>query len=116
MGLLRSFQITNIFPNLTVMENLVIHGQLHGMTAKSARKQAVHWSEVMDFREYLGSYPDKLSFGHQRRVCFARTLLHDPEVILLPDEPYRFGPPDAAELGARLPAGYRPVPETLIEG
>ncbi len=71
---------------LTVLENLTIFAQLHGLPRKSARRQALRWAILLGFRDYLGSYPHKLSFGHSRRVSFARALIHNPDVILL-DEP-----------------------------
>lgn len=79
-------QISDLDNELTVQENLVLYGQLHGMSAADAKQKSEHWADVMDFRPFLNTYPDELSFGHQRRICFARALIHDPEIILL-DEP-----------------------------
>ncbi len=79
-------QKSNLDDEMTVLENLILSGQLHGMNRKDALSRAKHWSEVLNFSQHINDYPPVLSFGHQRRVCFARALLHDPEVILL-DEP-----------------------------
>ncbi len=72
--------------SLNIFENLVIYGQLHGLTAKEARRKAVKWAEKLDFKSRLKDMPCHLSYGHKRKVCFARAMIHDPEVILL-DEP-----------------------------
>jgi len=79
-------QISNLDHDLTISENLVLYGQLHGMSARKSAGKAREWAERMGFKHHLNDFPRTLSFGHQRRVCFARAMIHDPEVILL-DEP-----------------------------
>jgi len=79
-------QVSNLDGELNIFENLTIYGQLHGMTARNAKRQAILWSEKLQFKPNLRDMPYMLSFGVQRKVCFARALIHDPEVILL-DEP-----------------------------
>ena len=79
-------QTINLDDELTVMENLSIYGQLHGLTSAQATSNALYWAEILGFTQLLKKYPYKLSHGFQRKVLFARSLIHDPEVLLL-DEP-----------------------------
>lgn len=79
-------QVSNLDEELNVFENLFVYAQLHGLSAKTAKKKAVLWADKLQFKSSLFEMPDTLSFGMQRKICFARALIHDPEVILL-DEP-----------------------------
>ena len=79
-------QIINLDDELTVLENISIHGQLHGLSSGDARKSTLEWAKLLELTSYLHQYPDSLAYGVQRKVLFARALVHDPEVILL-DEP-----------------------------
>jgi ABC-2 type transport system ATP-binding protein len=79
-------QTINLDEDLTIFDNILIHGQLHGLTNAEANKNTLHWAELLNFSEFLNQYPSKLAYGLQRKILFARTLVHDPEVLLL-DEP-----------------------------
>ncbi|MBC8213737.1 MAG: ABC transporter ATP-binding protein [Candidatus Marinimicrobia bacterium] len=79
-------QISNLDDDLTILEQLIIYGQLHGLSEQQAKDSAYYWADVLDFKNLLREYPSHLSFGHQRKICFARAIVHNPEVILL-DEP-----------------------------
>ena len=71
---------------LTVIENLTIYGQLHGLTNTQASKNALHWATILEFTDLLNQYPYDLAYGYQRKILFARSLVHEPEILLL-DEP-----------------------------
>jgi ABC-type multidrug transport system ATPase subunit len=79
-------QISDLDKELTIIDQLIIDAQLHDVDEKKATKSIMNWAEVLDFTQFLSKYPEQLSFGHQRIICFARALIHNPEVILL-DEP-----------------------------
>ena len=79
-------QTVNLDENLTILDNISIHGQLHGLTPAEANKNTLHWADLLNISEFLNQYPSKLAYGLQRKILFARTLVHDPEVLLL-DEP-----------------------------
>ena len=79
-------QTVNLDEDLTIFDNISIHGQLHGLTHAEANKNTLHWAGLLNISEFLNQYPSKLAYGLQRKILFARTLVHDPEVLLL-DEP-----------------------------
>ena len=79
-------QTVNLDEDLTIFDNISIHGQLHGLTHAEAKKNTLHWADLLNFSEFLNQHPRKLAYGLQRKIMFARTLVHDPEVLLL-DEP-----------------------------
>ena len=79
-------QTINLDDELTVMENLSISGQLHGLTSTQSKKNTLHWADILGFIKFLNQYPDELAYGFQRKVLFARALVHDPKVLIL-DEP-----------------------------
>jgi len=79
-------QTINLDDDLSVFDNISIHGQLHGLTSVEAKNNTLHWADLLDFSQYMKQSPSKLAFGLQRKILFARTLVHDPKVLLL-DEP-----------------------------
>ena len=79
-------QTIDLDDELTVLENLEIFGQLHGLSARDAHTNALDWAERLNFGNNLQRMPQDLSHGNKRLVQFARALVHDPQVIIL-DEP-----------------------------
>jgi ABC-2 type transport system ATP-binding protein len=79
-------QQVNLDNELTVFENLDIHGRLFGMNAKQRRDRIdtlLRYVELDDRRQSLGK---QLSGGLKRRLMIARALLHQPKILFL-DEP-----------------------------
>jgi general L-amino acid transport system ATP-binding protein len=81
------FQQFNLFPHLTVLENLTI-GQVWGYGAgrAKARERAEAFLERVNLADQRDKYPAQLSGGQQQRVAIARALCLHPQVILF-DEP-----------------------------
>ena len=81
------FQSFQLFPLLTVMENVCYPMKLNGRTKKDAVKRAGELLELMGItKEKHKRYPSQLSGGEQQRVAIARALSTGAK-ILLADEP-----------------------------
>jgi ABC-type polar amino acid transport system ATPase subunit len=81
------FQQFNLFPHLTVLENLTL-GPMKalGLSEKDAKKIAYKLIERVKIPEQANKKPSQLSGGQQQRVAIARSLCMDPKIMLF-DEP-----------------------------
>lgn len=81
------FQHFNLFPHLTVSENITLAPvELKKMSKEEARQRALELLKMVGLEEKIDDYPDSLSGGQQQRVAIARALAMNPEVMLF-DEP-----------------------------
>ncbi|MFT5503838.1 MAG: ABC-type polar amino acid transport system ATPase subunit [Gammaproteobacteria bacterium] len=81
------FQSFNLFPHLTVVENLMLAPRLVRKTSKAEnREKAMQLLERVKITDQADKWPSALSGGQQQRVAIARALCMNPEVILF-DEP-----------------------------
>ena len=81
------FQQFNLFPHLTVLENLTLGPIRTRKIVKSqADELAMHYLERVHIPEQAEKYPAQLSGGQQQRVAIARSLCMDPSIMLF-DEP-----------------------------
>ena len=71
---------------LTVMENLLIYGRYFDLSYKEARRRADELLDFVQLTEKVDSQVEPLSGGMKRRLTIARSLINEPDVILL-DEP-----------------------------
>tara|TARA_B100001029_G_scaffold177181_1_gene181389 strand:+ start:155 stop:1081 length:927 start_codon:yes stop_codon:yes gene_type:complete len=79
-------QVTNLNYELSIFDNIILYGQLHGLSYKEAKNNTLNWIEILKLDSFLNQPISSLSYGIQRKILFARSLVHDPEVLLL-DEP-----------------------------
>ncbi|WP_285414759.1 ABC transporter ATP-binding protein [Variovorax sp. efr-133-TYG-130] len=96
LGLARSFQITNIFPKLTVFENIRLAVmRLHGLQYnfwtfidrdRGIREQTERLLELVRLQSRAATVAGEMAYSEQRSLEIAMTLASDPKVILL-DEP-----------------------------
>jgi polar amino acid transport system ATP-binding protein len=78
------FQSFNLFPHMTAIENVTLAARkVHKMPRTTARERGVALLAQFGLAGKEKSYPDRLSGGQQQRVAFARTLMTDPQVVLL---------------------------------
>jgi putative ABC transport system ATP-binding protein len=80
------FQLFNLFPFLTAVENVETPLLLSGMNSGLAREQAKMLLRELGMGDRLYHRPTELSGGQQQRVAVARALINDPAIIL-GDEP-----------------------------
>lgn len=81
------FQQFNLFPHMTVVENIIEAPILvNGVSKKLATQRAMELLEKVDLTSKRNAYPSALSGGQQQRVAIARALAMEPDVMLF-DEP-----------------------------
>ena len=81
------FQQFNLFPHLTVLENLTLAPmKARGLSSKEANDIAKQYLERVQIPEQANKYPSQLSGGQQQRVAIARSLCMRPKFMLF-DEP-----------------------------
>ena len=92
-GIGRTFQLTRIFPRLTVLENMHVAAQRQGIRALLSRWSSSHEQQrALELLDFVGLAPLKdvpaanLSYGQKKLLEFAYILIAEPKVILL-DEP-----------------------------
>ncbi len=93
LGVGRTFQLTRVFPRLTVMENMHVAAQRNDLKGLLSRWSSTHeQSRALELLEFVGltSLKDmpagNLSYGQKKLLEFAFVLIAEPQVILL-DEP-----------------------------
>ncbi|MBT8446019.1 MAG: amino acid ABC transporter ATP-binding protein [Gammaproteobacteria bacterium] len=81
------FQQFNLFPHLSVLDNLTLAPvKVRGLARAAAEELAFHFLDKVRLREHAHKKPGQLSGGQQQRVAIARALCMEPRVMLF-DEP-----------------------------
>jgi ABC-2 type transport system ATP-binding protein len=75
-----------IYDNLTVIEYLQFYSAAYGVAGDVALNRAYELLELVNLKDKADEYVDGLSRGMKQRLCLARTLVHNPDIIIL-DEP-----------------------------
>jgi ABC-type branched-subunit amino acid transport system ATPase component len=95
LGIGRTFQLTRIFPRLTVLENMLIAAQHDGGRARNPlaraggnaeRRRAIELLEFTGIADHAGALADTLSYGQRKLLELSYVLVADPAIVLL-DEP-----------------------------
>jgi neutral amino acid transport system ATP-binding protein len=85
LGVGRTFQLTRIFPRLTVLENMLVPAN-RGRTAREHRERAMDLLAFTGIASLAGALAGTLSYGQRKLLELAYVLVSDPAVVLL-DEP-----------------------------
>ena len=81
------FQHFNLFPHLTILDNLTLAPiWVHDETKTQSKEKALNLLERVGIRDQAEKYPNQLSGGQQQRVAIARALCTNPKIMLF-DEP-----------------------------
>ena len=81
------FQNFNLFPNMSVLENITLAPLTHKIdTKENIEKKALELLERVGLLDKKDAYPNSLSGGQKQRVAIARALANSPEILLF-DEP-----------------------------
>jgi ABC-type branched-subunit amino acid transport system ATPase component len=95
LGIGRTFQLTRIFPRLTVLENMLIAAQHGGGRARNPlaraggnaeRRRAIELLEFTGIADHAAALADTLSYGQRKLLELSYVLVADPAIVLL-DEP-----------------------------
>ena len=81
-----TFQSNNLVPYLNVLENVELMLRLNRRYNRAGKQKCIEMLERLGMQDRLKNLPSQLSGGQRQRVAIARSMIHDPSVILA-DEP-----------------------------
>ncbi len=108
------FQAFNLFPHMTVMQNITLAPRkTRGFSKKQAEQTARDLLKRIGLEDKANEFPDRLSGGQQQRVAIARALAMDPKLMLLDEITSALDPQLVAEV-LNLVRGLTEVGMTMI--
>lgn len=77
---------TGLYDRLTAAENITYFGELNDLDSKYIKKRIEELADIFGMKEYMNRRAAKLSKGMKQKVAFARSIIHNPGIMLF-DEP-----------------------------
>ena len=97
------FQNSNLFPHLTVIENIMLAPvEILGNARQAAYERGMQLLQSVGLAEKAANYPDQLSRGQKQRAAIARTLAMQPQIVLFDEPTTALDPTMAGEVLAVL--------------
>lgn len=75
-----------VYDNLKVMEYMEFYASIYGLDDPGIKSELMELLDHVGLSDKAGAYVDHLSRGMKQKLCLARTLIHDPDILIL-DEP-----------------------------
>ncbi|MFG1461320.1 ABC transporter ATP-binding protein [Xanthobacter sp. DSM 24535] len=81
------FQTPVLLPWRTILKNVLVPAEVLKLNRREAEARAKDLLHLVGLEKFMDRYPDELSGGMRQRAAIARSLMHDPDVLLM-DEPF----------------------------
>jgi sodium transport system ATP-binding protein len=104
---------TGIYGRLTAREMVAYYGALHGLSPAALEPRMRELFALLDMESYADRRNDQLSTGMKQKVSIARTLIHDPAIVIF-DEPTTGLDVAAAEVVTRIIARCKQQGKTVL--
>jgi len=97
MGLTRTFQIVQPFPDLTVLDNVVIGALARNSQLSKARRKAFEILELVQLEDRSSVLSKKLTLAEKKRIEVAKALATDPQILLMDESMAGLTPSEALQ-------------------
>ncbi len=98
LGLTRTFQVVKPFPQLSVLDNVMVGAYNRTNDSKESKKKAKEIIEFLGMQEMEGMTAGSLSVAHRKRLEVAKALATDPKIILLDEAMAGLRPTETDEM------------------
>ena len=71
------------YDNLKALEYMEFYASMYGIVGDEARQTSLNLMELVNLADKTDAYVDSLSRGMKQRLCLARSLVHNPELLIL---------------------------------
>ena len=108
------FQVPNLYPWLTIRENIMLPLKIHKLKGEQYEKKADDLLAYVGLQKYADSYPNEISGGMSQRIGVIRAMIHNPQILMM-DEPFGALDEDTREtLNVELVKIWRDTGMTII--